>query len=500
METNILNDGVVKKGTPESVGIASRNIADYIFRLREINYDLHSLQIVKDGKLIFANAAEPFTLESPHRLLSAAKAIIAAAVLFAIDEGMLSSESKIIDYFRDKLPAEYDRRFEDITVYDLLTMQSGQNSDDAFMYFLEHPDTDLCRIFFNTPMDCEPGIQFFYNNSIPHLLFSLVERAVGKDIETYIHEKICDPLGIEITVQYNKNHIYDPVTAVVSPDGFLKLAVWFLQYGCWNGKQLLDPELIKKACTQQTWTGLGEEGYHNGKGYCMQLWKNAFGGCRMDGGGGQIALILPEENMAVTIMGNESRGGMAVKLFYEEVLSKIRGKELREEPEGIEFLETAKINMGRMYCNTVSNVRMQSVVNEKRYRFHENPWGLDSVQLSFSGDAVVLLAEQGNTKKEYKTGIAPVWCENRNFFILASDLSIQNRIYGADPQVCSLSGGWINEAAFLIECRSRASMGKYVFKLVFSEQNLEFHIPGGVNAGMKQEAGYTVLTSIEERK
>ena len=136
METNILKDGTIKEGTPESVGIASGHIANYLMRLRDIDYDIHSLQIVKDGKLIFANASEPFMLESPHRLLSAAKAIIAAAVLFAVDEGFLSFDSKIIDYFRDKLPDTYDKRFEDITLYDILTMQSGQNSDEACIFFI----------------------------------------------------------------------------------------------------------------------------------------------------------------------------------------------------------------------------------------------------------------------------------------------------------------------------------------------------------------------------
>ena len=52
METNILKDGTIKEGTPESVGIASGHIANYLMRLRDIDYDIHSLQIVKDGKLM----------------------------------------------------------------------------------------------------------------------------------------------------------------------------------------------------------------------------------------------------------------------------------------------------------------------------------------------------------------------------------------------------------------------------------------------------------------
>ena len=100
MERNILRDAGVVEDVPEAVGISSRHIAAYLQRLRECDYEIHSLQIIRKKKLIFAAAADPYTLESPHRLLSAAKAIIAAAVLFAIDEGRLSFDSRIIDFFR----------------------------------------------------------------------------------------------------------------------------------------------------------------------------------------------------------------------------------------------------------------------------------------------------------------------------------------------------------------------------------------------------------------
>lgn len=496
METNILSDGVVTEDIPESVGIWSGDIANYIKRLREVKYDLHSLQIVKDGKLVFAHAAQPYTLESPHRLLSAAKAIIAAAVLFAIDEGALSFESKIIDYFRDKLPKDYDKRFEDITVYDLLTMQTGQNSDKAFMYFLEHPDADLCKLFFETPMDCKPGVRFFYNNSIPHLLFFLVERATKTGIETYINEKLCIPLGIEIVAQHNKYDIFDPVTIVISANGFLKLGLWFLQNGRWKEKQLINPELIKRACMQQTWTGSETSGYQNGKGYCMQLWKNAFGGCRMHGGGGQIALMLPEQNMVVAIMANESREDLAIQLFYEEILSKMMGRKLIQEPEGKQLIETASQNMSRIYYDLVPIDKSNSQMNGKTYEFNENSWKIQSVNLLFTDKFATIQMKQDGVKKEYKVGMEYTWFENTSLFIVNPDLSIQNCIYGSDPQICKLSGGWINDSTFIIVCKSAASMGYYTFQIEFSEEHLKLSIPGGVSAGMKQESEYISLNSL----
>lgn len=42
-----------------------------------------------------------------------------------MDEGKLHLEDKFLDYVREDLPDEYDEALENITVYDLLTMQAG---------------------------------------------------------------------------------------------------------------------------------------------------------------------------------------------------------------------------------------------------------------------------------------------------------------------------------------------------------------------------------------
>lgn len=486
----------IKRALPEEVGIASGHIISYLQRLREIDYDLHSFQIIKDGKLIFAEAAEPYTLESPHRLLSAAKAIIAAAVFFAIDEGKLSLDDKIIGYFKDKLPKKYDERMDKITLYDLLTMQSGQNSDKAFMYFIEHPETDLCESFFSTALDCEPGTEFFYNNSIPHLLFFLVERATGVDIEQWINKKLCSPLGIRIIAQYNKEHVYDPVTTVISSNDFLKLALWFLQLGKWEGKQLLNPELIKMACTQQTWTGNSEAGYQNVKGYGMQLWRNAFGGCRMDGGGGQIALILPEYNMVTVIMGNDSRGDQAICIFYEEILSKIHGKYLPVDAKVERQLFKAAQNMSRAPFGVAAHTKIEQNIARKWYQFSDNKWGIEMLCFRFEKERAILQVKQKEKEDCFSIGLEAEWCESEKSLLLEPDTSVQNCIYGLEPDHCFLSGGWKTSSVFQVVCKSLASMGEYVFFFSFLDGGMEVSIPEGISAGMKSDKGYMCLKSL----
>lgn len=58
-------------------------------------------------------------------MFSAAKAIVAVAILIAIDESRLSLDDPITKFFKDSLPENYSERFDRMTVYDLLTMHTG---------------------------------------------------------------------------------------------------------------------------------------------------------------------------------------------------------------------------------------------------------------------------------------------------------------------------------------------------------------------------------------
>lgn len=483
------------EASPEAVGISSRDIAGALTELLDMEYDLHSLQIFRSGKRVFAAAAAPYRLTDPHRLLSAAKAIIAAAVLFAIDEGKLGMEDQVAGWFADMLPETPDRAINELTVYDLLTMQTGQETDEAFLYFLEHPDEDLCRAFFHTPFQRSPGTHFFYNNAVPHLLFTLVERASGCPFEAWLERKLCRPLGISIVAQHNSNGVYDPVTTVVTPEDFLKLAIWFLQEGRWNGQQLLRPELLRAACAQQVYTGIEDD--PNARGYGMQLWRNAFGGYRMDGGGGQIALMVPEQDMAVVFTGNEGRGREAVRLLHERVIARVNGRPLPPDPEGEAHLAQVTAQLMTRAPRSVTGIP-ESRRWEGDYTFAPNAMGL--ARLSFTsvvqqGETVYRLAGEMPSGQAFQVDIGTdgAWQESARHVFLQPDLSIQNRIYGSDPQRCYLSGGWRQQDEFVFTLKSIASMGEYCFRLRFDPQGVSLYVPRGVSAGMKQAVRGEVL-------
>jgi CubicO group peptidase (beta-lactamase class C family) len=186
-----IENGSLPTSAPEEQGIASADIAAFLMDVEARAFDLHSVQIVRNGKLCFSAAAEPFSIDSLHRAYSATKGIIAAAVLFAIQEGKLDLDDAIIGFFReDELPERVDERYRRLTLYDMLTMQVGQKSDAAFLRIIfEDPNGDLIRCFFDTPMPDEPGTRFFYNNAVPQMLCYVVERATGTRFEDYLRSR-----------------------------------------------------------------------------------------------------------------------------------------------------------------------------------------------------------------------------------------------------------------------------------------------------------------------
>lgn len=91
----------------------------------ENTVELHSISVCYKGETVLEGAWAPFSLNDPQMMHSLSKIGTSICVGFAVDEGKLHLEDHLLDYVREELPAAYDEALEDITIYDLLTMQAG---------------------------------------------------------------------------------------------------------------------------------------------------------------------------------------------------------------------------------------------------------------------------------------------------------------------------------------------------------------------------------------
>lgn len=146
-----------------------------------------------------------------YEIGSLTKAFTAAAIL------QLSEQEKLsLDDTLDKFFPEFEYGC-DITIYQLLHMQSGLRrdfvSEETFLddngdrdieefrryYYDGFTDEELLAMLFDDEPDFEPGTKYSYSNTGYTLLAMIIEKTTGKSYAEYVKENIFDKCGMEHT-------------------------------------------------------------------------------------------------------------------------------------------------------------------------------------------------------------------------------------------------------------------------------------------------------------
>ena len=94
------------------------NISEFVEVAKGLN--VLGIKITTDNKLIAEWHSEA---ECRRNIYSAAKSFTSCAVGFAVQEGLISLNEKLIDVFSEDLPKAVDNNLQIATVRDLLTMK-----------------------------------------------------------------------------------------------------------------------------------------------------------------------------------------------------------------------------------------------------------------------------------------------------------------------------------------------------------------------------------------
>lgn len=164
--------------------------------------------LTHNGKVVYQSVSgtndlgEPLTIESPMYIASVSKQFCAAAILMLRDQGKLSLDDPLSQYF-----PEYTIGKE-ITVKNLLTMRSGilrdvtPMWDDPEAYTEQTKDENTAAFkewIFAQPLNFEPDTSFEYSNVNYTLLSLIVETVSGQAYKDFVYQNILDPLGMSHT-------------------------------------------------------------------------------------------------------------------------------------------------------------------------------------------------------------------------------------------------------------------------------------------------------------
>lgn len=294
--------------------------------------ELHSMMVIKDGKVIYERYSTGHTPEELHILWSASKTFTAAAVGFAEQDGLLSVEDKVVSFFSaEELPANPSPWLSQITVRDLLTMSSGLQCDDYNHKARRGELGDWAVASLAAPMVFEPGSRFDYNSMDSYLLSVIVSRVCGKAVDEYLAEKLFAPLGITKWEWDRSPQGYNAGGwgLYLRLEDFAKMGQFMLQRGEWNGRQLLSREWFDRAMSPQIMQYKGmdvsEEWIEEhrddewNRGYGYQLWCCTHGAYRLDGAWGQFSIIIPSKNAVVTAFMHSGHTGVFLRSVWDNI-------------------------------------------------------------------------------------------------------------------------------------------------------------------------------------
>jgi CubicO group peptidase (beta-lactamase class C family) len=309
---------VLSRGSCELAGISEQAVHELVTKLEE--YNCHSFMIIRDGIIAAEGWWDPYKPENTHSMFSVTKSFTSVAIGFAVDEGLLSVDDKVLSFFPGLLPSPPCENMQKMQVKHLLTMSTGHTSDLDFgwsfsVYNVEDRghENDHVYTFLTSYVPLTPGTEWHYNTAATFMLGAVLHRLTGKNVLDYLRPRLLDPL--EITEIFSEEN-----TKGTTPAGFgfqvttydlAKFGYFLLNRGKWNGKQLLSERWIDEASSKQIDTlPTNENDHHQSKaGYCYQFWLCSDGkSFRADGLFGQLAIMSPDLNTVVALTcGSEDK-------------------------------------------------------------------------------------------------------------------------------------------------------------------------------------------------
>lgn len=170
---------VIPRSTPESQGISSAVIRNFLVAANKSGQEFHSLMILRHGHVVAEGWWAPYSSEHRQQLYSASKSFTSTAIGFAVSEGLLSVDDPVIKFFPDVIPAEISETLASLKVKHLLMMSVGHAKDSIIILEASPAGVTWEETFLKQPVVFKPGTQFMYNSGASYMLSSIVKKVTG---------------------------------------------------------------------------------------------------------------------------------------------------------------------------------------------------------------------------------------------------------------------------------------------------------------------------------
>lgn len=306
-----------RAASPESVGVDSKTVMAYVKEVEKRGFCFDSLMIIRHGQVAAEFVWEPFDFDVPHDMYSFSKTVTATAAGFAIDEGLLSLDTKVYSFFPEKyqkLTGAQKDYADKLTVHSLLTMKSGK----LINMFKNTEKMDWADSYMSARFKCAPDKKWDYVSENIYMLSKIINIVTGMSMTEYLTPRLYEPLEFGVPF-WERDH--DGVEAggwglQLTIEQMAKFSLLYLQNGMWNGKQIL-PKSWLSVCTKR-YLDTVPCIIHEGTGYGYQIWLNDNPNyLRFDGLYGQISVMFKDFDACVIFNARDPREFEFIKMIFD---------------------------------------------------------------------------------------------------------------------------------------------------------------------------------------
>ncbi len=452
------------RSTPESQGIPSTAVQQFVEAVERSGQELHSLMLLRHGNVVAEGWWYPYTPAHPHMMFSVSKSFTSTAVGLAVAEGHLSVEDRVLSFFPKDAPEKVGKNLDAMQVQHLLSMSTG-HAKDTTTHMIRKRGGNWTRAFLEVPVRYAPGTHFLYNTGATYMLSAIVQKVTGQRLIDYLRPRLFEPLGIQ-------NPVWELSPQGINTGGFglsittedlARFGQLYLQKGRWQGKRLL-PESWMEAATSRQISNGNQPDSDWSQGYGYQFWRCRHGSYRGDGAFGQYCIVMPDQDVVMAMTGGLKDMQVVLALVWDHLLPAI-GTLLPEKPSAHQRLVKKLAGLTFTPPQGKASSPVAASVSGKTYTMDRNPLRIKTMTFDFAnaGNTVTIRT----TQDEHRFVCKPnVWQDG----IMT--------LFGHSPCVMT-SGTWTNEKTFLITLRFYET--SYIYTLTCQFEDKHLTIDGEVN-------------------
>ena len=284
---------------PEKINKLLRDILNKRFK------NIHSVLLVRNGKLILEEYFYGYDRDSKHELHSVSKSITSILVGIAIDQKMISGvDKKVYEFFPEYKGTRWIDQKYDIVVEHVLTMSAGIDWDEQSYRLTDRRNDILATLYsddwlqyvLNKKQIEEPGKRYNYSGGLNLLLGGMIKHSSDLYADKFAEKYLFGPIGI---TDYRWHRHSDGTINTqgglsLRPRDMAKIGYLFLKGGRWQGTQIVSRTWVTESTRAHIPAYFGlKYGYQWHRGQTNvngQFFETFFAWGR----GGQFIFVLPE--------------------------------------------------------------------------------------------------------------------------------------------------------------------------------------------------------------